>query len=62
MKDDAWLEQVEQAYERLSMIHSETLLENARLRKEIDRLSGSWWSALKHKIKRKFSNKQWYED
>ena len=56
MHDD----EIERAYNTLSMLHSETLLENRRLQREIDRLAGSWHKACWYWVRKKLGViKEW---
>ena len=43
-------EQVQQAYERLAMLHTETMAELIETRKRMDAMSSSWWWMLKHRV------------
>ena len=55
--------EIQAAYERLSMIHTETMVENVRLRREIYRLRSRLtpWDWVMYKL-RKFLNKdEWGE-
>lgn len=41
------------AYNLVSSLHSEALLENARLQKQLDRIASHWYLALAYHVKRK---------
>jgi len=57
------LEQVEKAYNRLSMLHSETMLENIELRRHIKHLSGDWFRQFKYWARVKLGLvKEWGDD
>ena len=57
------MEEAEKAYLRLSMIHSETMLDNAVLRRQLATMSGSWRRQLMYSIKRKLGIiKPWGEE
>ena len=56
MKDPLKLDDIEhvtQAYNLVAALHSEALLENARLQKQLDRIASRWYLALAYSIKRK---------
>jgi hypothetical protein len=44
-------EKLQAAYERLSMLHTETMAELVTTRQRMDAMSRNWWWALKHRIK-----------
>jgi hypothetical protein len=44
-------EKVQAAYERLSMLHTETMAELVATRQRMDAMSRNWWWMLKHRIK-----------
>lgn len=48
------IEEMEKAYNLLSLMHSETMLDNVRLREEIRRLENDWWRALTRRVRRVF--------
>ena len=48
-------ERIGKAYERLAMIHSETMLELIETRKQLER-NTLWWG-IKHRVKRLFRGK-----
>ena len=57
------MEEVERAYLRLSMIHSETMLDNAVLRRQLATMSGDWRRQLMYSIKLKLGIiKPWGEE
>lgn len=57
------LEQIEKAYNRLSMLHSETMLDNVRLREQIKHLSGDWFRQFKYWLRVKLGLvKEWGDD
>lgn len=45
------LDEIEKAYNRLAMLHTETMAELIATRKQMDAMSRSWWLMLKHRIK-----------
>lgn len=47
--------QIQVAYERLAMLHTETMAELVETRKRMDALSKCWWIMLKHRVKQIFS-------
>lgn len=53
MKELTDIEHVTKAYNLVSALHTEALLENARLQKQLDRISSRWYLALAYSIKRK---------
>lgn len=55
------LKEAEEAYNRLSMIHSETMLENIELRKQLERMSHSWKAQFVFWLKVKLGLIRWYE-
>jgi hypothetical protein len=44
-------EQMQAAYERLAMLHTETMAELVVTRERMDAMSKSWWLMLIHRIK-----------
>ena len=54
-------EKLQEAYERLAFMHSETLEELAATRARADAMSRSWWWMLKHRIKVKLGLKSRWE-
>ena len=57
------LKEAEEAYLRLSMIHSETMLDNAVLRNQLAMMSGDWRRQLMYNIKLKLGFiKPWGEE
>lgn len=50
--------QIQEAYERLAMLHTETMAELVETRKRMDLMSKSWWYMFRHwlrvKLRRKF--------
>jgi hypothetical protein len=44
-------EQMELAYKRLAMLHTETMCELVETQKRMNEMSKSWWSMLKFRIK-----------
>jgi hypothetical protein len=57
------LEEVEEAYLRLSMLHSETMLDNVQLRRQLATMSGDWRRQLMYNIKLKLGIiKPWGEE
>jgi hypothetical protein len=44
-------EQMELAYNRLSMLHTETMCELVATQRRMNEMSKSWWSMLKFRIK-----------
>lgn len=42
--------QIQAAYERLSMLHTETMAELTETRKRMDAMSASWWRMLCHRV------------
>ena len=42
------MEKYEAAYNRLAMLHTETMAELVETRKRMDAMSGSWWMLFKH--------------
>ena len=55
------LKEIEKAYYLLSMHHSETMLENASLRRQIKDLSGNWRKQFVYWVKIKLGVVKWYE-
>jgi butyrate kinase len=53
MKELNDIEHVTKAYNLVSALHTEALLENARLQKQLDRIASKWYLALAYHIKRK---------
>ena len=47
-------EEMEMAYQRLAMLHTETMAELVETRKRMDMMSCSWWLMFKHWVKSKF--------
>jgi len=53
-------EQIQQAYERLAMLHTETMAELCETKKRMDAMSGCWWSLFKHWVQVKLNmNSRW---
>jgi hypothetical protein len=46
-------EKIKLAYERLSMLHTETMAELVETRKRMDAMSKSWWVMLVYRVKSK---------
>lgn len=56
------IEKLEIAYNRLAMLHTETMAELVETQKRMDAMSKSWWSMLKYRVKRKIGlEKRWWE-
>lgn len=56
------IEKLELAYNRLAMLHTETMAELVETQKRMDAMSKSWWSMLKYRVKRKIGlEKRWWE-
>ena len=55
------LDEIEKAYNRLSMIHSETMLENIELRKQLKSMSERWPQAFIYWVKIKLGIVKWWE-
>lgn len=55
-------EEMEMAYNRLSMIHSETLLQLHETERAMKVMSKCWWSMLKFRIKLKLGLIDLYGD
>jgi hypothetical protein len=53
--------QIQEAYERLAMLHTETMAELVAAQRRADAMSKSWWSMLKYRIKRKLGLIKDYE-
>ncbi len=53
-------EKIEAAYNRLAMLHTETMAELVETRKRMDTMSGSWWRLFKHWVKVKLGIKNRY--
>jgi hypothetical protein len=49
------------AYNTISMLHSEALLENVILQQRLDKVSSRWYYALGYWIKRKLGLEKGYE-
>ena len=49
------------AYNTISMLHSEALLENVILQQRLDKISSRWYYALGYWIKRKLGIEKGYE-
>jgi len=49
------------AYNTISMLHSETLLDNVILQQRLDKVSSHWYHALVYWIKRKLGIEKGYE-
>ena len=45
--------QMQMAYERLAMLHTETMAELVETQRRMNAMSSSWWRMLKHRIKLK---------
>ena len=45
--------QMQMAYERLAMLHTETMAELVETQRRMNAMSSSWWWMLKHRIKLK---------
>ena len=43
-------EKLQQAYERLAMLHTETMAELVETQKRMDAMSKSWWMMLCHRV------------
>ncbi len=57
------IERLELAYNRLAMLHTETMAELVETQKRMDRMSENWWLMLKHRIKTKLgTEKRWGDD
>ena len=41
-------QEMQKAYERLAMLHTETMAELTETRLHMDRMSSMWWPLLKH--------------
>jgi hypothetical protein len=54
-------EQMELAYKRLAMLHTETMCELVETQKRMNEMSKSWWSMLKFRIKVKLGLVNIYE-
>ena len=56
------LEEMKEAYERLAMLHTETMAELHETRKRMDAMSNSWTWMFKHWIQKKLGMKgRWTE-
>ncbi len=55
------MEKIEAAYNRLAMLHTETMAELVETRRRMDIMSGSWWMLFKHWIKVKLGIKNRYD-
>lgn len=53
--------QIEEAYNRLAMLHTETMAELVATRKRMDAMSRSWWWMLKHRIQTLLGMKDRYD-
>jgi hypothetical protein len=49
------------AYNTISMLHSEALLDNVILQQRLDKVSSRWYHALAYWIKRKLNIEKGYE-
>jgi hypothetical protein len=47
------IEKLELAYNRLAMLHTETMAELVETQKRMNDMSKCWWLMLKHRIKTK---------
>lgn len=47
---DMRMKKIEEAYTRLSFLHTETMAELVATRERMDAMSASWWWMLKHRI------------
>lgn len=56
------IEEIEKAYNRLAMLHTETMAELITTRKQMDAMSRSWWLMLKHRIVTLFSKDKWGDE
>lgn len=56
------IEEIEKAYNRLAMLHTETMAELIATRKQMDAMSRSWWLMLKHRIVTLFSKDKWGDE
>lgn len=55
-------EEMEMAYNRLSMIHTETLIQLLETERQMKAMSKCWWSMLKFRIKVKLGLIDTYGD
>jgi hypothetical protein len=55
-------DQCKAAYERLAMLHTETMAELVETRRRMDAMSKCWWSMLKHRIKVLLRIRERYDD
>lgn len=56
------IEKLELAYNKLSMMHTETLVELIETKRRMDIMSKSWWAMLKHSVKAKLGMKSRWRD
>lgn len=49
------------AYERLAMLHTETMAELAEMQKRMDRMPREWWPLFKCWVLQKVGYQKWYE-
>ena len=55
------MEKLEAAYNRLAMLHTETMAELVATQRRMDAMSGSWWWMFKHWVKVKLGIKNRYD-
>ena len=55
------IEEIEKAYNRLAMLHTETMVELMETQKRMDAMSKCWWLMLKHRISMVFKKNDWSE-
>jgi hypothetical protein len=55
------MEKIEAEYNRLAMLHTETMAELVETRRRMDAMSGAWWWMFKHWVKVKLGIKNRYD-
>lgn len=56
------IDEIQKAYERLAMLHTETMAELIATRKQMDAMSRSWWLMFKHRIGTMFKKDKWEDE
>ena len=54
-------QEMQKAYERLAMLHTETMAELTETRYRMDRMSSMWWLLFKHWVQAKLRLKRRYK-
>lgn len=54
--------EMQKAYERLAMLHTETMAELVETQRRMDRMSATWWPLFKHWLATKLHLPRKYRD